>query len=118
MNLPTSSPQEGLAEMLRKLKLPSFASCYEEFSRNAERAGNSFAQYLHQLAAQELTDRESRKRDRLMKASHLPREKTLDTLELEKLPAKIRRQLPSLCDGAFVGQATNLLAFGLPELPT
>jgi DNA replication protein DnaC len=49
-----------------------------------------------------------------MKASGLPAEKTLATLELGRLPEKMKRQLPVLIDGGFVERAENLLAFGLP----
>jgi DNA replication protein DnaC len=36
------------------------------------------------------------------------------TLDLERLPIKLRRQLPSLLEGRFVKDAGNILAFGLP----
>ena len=36
------------------------------------------------------------------------------TLKLEKLPTKVRRQLPALCEGGFVERSENVLAFGLP----
>lgn len=42
------------------------------------------------------------------------REKTLSTLELSRLPAPVRRSVPTLCEGGFVDRAENLLAFGLP----
>ena len=49
-----------------------------------------------------------------MKASRLPAEKALSTLVQEKLPTKVRRQLPGLCEGVFVERAENVLVFGLP----
>ena len=36
------------------------------------------------------------------------------TLDQERLPVKVRRQLPALIEGGFVDRAENLLAFGLP----
>ena len=31
-----------------------------------------------------------------------------------RLPVKVKRQLPTLCEGDFVGRAENVLAFGMP----
>ena len=40
--------------------------------------------------------------------------KSLGNLEETLLPAKIRRQLPTLLEGGFVERGENLVAFGLP----
>ena len=80
----------------------------------AEKAGWSFGQYLRALADVELRERGQRRIERAMKAFNLPVDKTLATLERDKLPVKVRRVLPSLCDGGFLDRAENILAFGLP----
>ena len=46
--------------------------------------------------------------------SDLPREKTLATLTRSRLPAKVAKMLPTLCEGGFVERGDNVLAFGLP----
>jgi len=104
----------SLAVLLKGLKLPSFVAHHEEVAEQAERGGWPVLQYLRHLVELELGDRERRKIERLQRQSHLPEEKTLGTLEPEKQPAKVRRQLPALCEGGFVDRAENLLAFGLP----
>ena len=109
-----SNPEQGLLLMLRTLKLPAFAAHYEEISVQAERQGWTFGQGLHALCEIEMEQRRARKIERLLKNSNLPADKTLATLDPKRLTAKIRRQLPALCDGAFIGRAENLLAFGLP----
>jgi len=38
----------------------------------------------------------------------------MGNLDEKQLPLKIRRQLPTLLEGQFVTQTTNLIAFGLP----
>jgi hypothetical protein len=38
----------------------------------------------------------------------------LTTLEITRLPEPVRRQLPILCEGHFIAQGHNILAFGLP----
>ncbi|NBC18546.1 MAG: ATP-binding protein [Bacteroidetes bacterium] len=108
------SPQDSLLLMLRTLKLPSFAACYEEVAAQGERQGWTFSRFLHHLCELEAADRQERRIARLLKQSALPPDKTLATLNTKKLPAKVARMLPSLCEGDFLGRAENILAFGLP----
>ena len=49
-----------------------------------------------------------------MRASGLPLEKSLETFDLKRLPAKVARQVQHLREGAFVERKENLLAFGKP----
>lgn len=104
----------GVDVLLRSLKLPGFVRCHAEVAQQAEREGWGFGRYLHQLAEIEVEERRVRRIERLLHQSDLPADKTLATLELERLPVAIRRTMPSLCDGGFVERAENLLAFGLP----
>jgi len=103
-----------LEMLLRALRLPSFVAYHEETARKAEKAGWRFERYLHHLAELELADRERRRTERLLKQSGLPKEKTLDMLELGRFPDKVSRQIPTLCQGGFVERAENVLVFGLP----
>jgi DNA replication protein DnaC len=104
----------GVGMLLRSLKLPGFVRAHSEVAEQAEREGWGFERYLHHLAEIEIEERRARRIERLLRGSDLPHDKTLSTLELERLPAPVRRSLPSLCEGGFVDQAENLLAFGLP----
>jgi DNA replication protein DnaC len=110
----TSPAGGGVEVLLRSLKLPSFVRVWGEVAEQAEREGWGFERYLHQLAEIEVEERRVRRIERLRKRSRLPHDKTLSTLELSRLPASVRRRVPTLCDGAFVERAENLLAFGLP----
>jgi DNA replication protein DnaC len=109
-----TSSADKLTVLLRTLKLPSFNAQYEDVARHAERDGWTFARYLMQLAEAEIEDRKARRIERLLRQSGLPKDKTLATLDQKRLPAKVRRQLSTLCDGGFVQRAENVLAFGLP----
>lgn len=109
-----STDPPSLPMLLRKLKLPSFVSHYEEVARKAESAGWTFQQYLHHLAEQELSDREERRIERNRRRSGLPADKTLATLKINRLPRKVQTQIPALSQGDFVERAENVLAFGLP----
>ena len=109
-----SNDADQLAVVLRTLKLPSFSAQHAEVACMAEREGWSFSRYLLQLAETEICDRGTRRVQRLLKRSGLPLDKTLETLDQKRLPAKVRRTLPRLCEGGFVAQAENVLTFGLP----
>lgn len=111
---PPPTLAESLAILLRSLKLPTFARLAAEVAQKAEREGWSFGQYLHHLAELEVEERRRRRIARYLRDSELPSEKTLATLHRQKLPVKVQKQLPSLCEGAFVDRGDNLLAFGLP----
>jgi DNA replication protein DnaC len=108
------STEKTLAMHLKLLKLPSFVAAYEAFARQAERDGWTPIEYVRRLVELEISERRQRRIERLRKGSGLPEEKTVGSLKTEKLPAKVRRQLPPLCEGGFVHRAENVLAFGLP----
>lgn len=100
--------------LLRALRLAAFRQCYDEVIERAEKEGWGYKHFLYHLAEVELSQRETRKIERLRKLSHLPADKTMDTLKVERFVDKIRKQIPSLCDGGFVERAENVLVFGLP----
>lgn len=108
------TPADSLATLLRALKLPAFARYAAEVAHKAEREGWTFGRYLHHLAELEVDERRRRRIERHQKESDLPGEKTFATLDRARLPAKVQKQLPTLCEGAFLERADNLLAFGLP----
>ena len=111
---PSASAAESLAMLMRALKLPAFARYAGEIAQKAEREGWTFGQYLHHLADLEVHERRRRRIERFLKASDLPREKTLATLTRARLPPKVAKILPTLCEGGFVERGDNVLAFGLP----
>jgi DNA replication protein DnaC len=109
-----AAPRAGLAMKLRALKLPAFVTHHAELAGRAETEGWPFDRFLDGLADLELEERTRRRIERVLKAAHLPADKTLATLDLARLPATVKRQLPTLCEGGFIERAENLLAFGLP----
>jgi len=104
----------SLVLLLRALKLPTMARHADEVAQLAEREGWTFERYLHHLVELEVHERRRRRIARNLKDSELPPDKTLATLNRARLPAKIAKALPALCEGAFVERGDNLLAFGLP----
>ncbi len=110
----STARMSGLDLKLRTLKLPSFVDHHEDIAASAEREGLGFTECLTHLVELELSGRQGRKVERLRRRSGLPPEKTLANLDQKRLAQKVRRQLPSLCEGGFVERAENVLAFGLP----
>jgi len=110
----TTRETQSLEMLLRSLRLPNFVACHNEVADKAESQGWSYDRYLQHLAELELADRECRRTARLLKRSELPMEKTIEALELDRFPSKVRQRIPTLCGGGFVEHAENVLAFGLP----
>ena len=104
----------SLPVLLRSLCLSEMARALEGLTAQAGRDGWSHEQYLRALCDVEASRRAERRRDRLLKESKLPDGKTLATLDQERFPLRVRRQVAALLEGRFVEQADNILAFGLP----
>ena len=104
----------GTNILLRKLRLSTFVECHIEVAEKAEKQGWSFNQFLQHLAELELVDRQRRRRERYLKRSRLPAEKTVATLNLNRFSVKVRRQIPTLCEGHFAQRGENVLLFGKP----
>jgi DNA replication protein DnaC len=105
---------DSLDRLLRELHLPTVLAQAQAVAIEAERSAWSFTRYLYTLAELELEQRRQHRIQRRRKESGLPSSKTLTTLQVAHLPTPVRRQLPTLCEGQFVEQAQNVLAFGLP----
>jgi DNA replication protein DnaC len=107
-------PADTLEMLFREFCLPTIAARCAEMMASAEAQNWGYRKLLVQLCEAEAADRRERRRQRLLRESKLPSGKTLGNLEEEKLPTKVRRQLPTLLEGGFVERAENLLVFGLP----
>jgi len=106
--------RKKLTELLKELHLPMFREYHAEYAVKAMSEGLSYEQYLFELAQIECDVRRANKIIRLIKASKLPMEKTLENFDLKRLPLRIRQQIKILLDGSFVDRTENLLAFGNP----
>jgi DNA replication protein DnaC len=110
----TRDLKKDLSEYLRELQLSAIRRCFEEKARQAERETLGYEQYLLELTERECQERRSNRITRLLQASKLPLEKTLDTFEMKRLPVKAARQVKALLDGTFLDRRENVLAFGNP----
>ena len=103
-----------LIELLKELHLPMFREYHQEFAQRAIADELGYEEYLYELAQRECEVRRANKIARLVKASKLPLERTLQTFEITRLPLKIRRQIKVLSAGNFADRCENILAFGKP----
>jgi DNA replication protein DnaC len=114
MNTKAMTSAKAVPLLLRELRLPSVCSSFLETADQAQRGGWSYIEYLKTLCEIELTQRRRHRVERNLRRSQLPASKTLSTLDVKRLPPKVQRILPVLCEGGFVSKGENILAFGLP----
>jgi DNA replication protein DnaC len=101
-----------IVQLCTQFKLPTVGT---EAVNQFTRAGHGEAlSSLLEVLEMEAEDRNQRRTNRLRNASKLFAGKTWDTLELDRLPVGLTRQLDNLSAGDFLEQSMNVLAFGLP----
>ena len=81
-----------LTDLLKELPLPTFREYDAECGRRALQEELSYEPYLLELVPRECEARRVNKIARLVKASGLPMEKTLENFDLQRMPLKIRQQ--------------------------
>src|SRR5260370_8114940 len=105
-----------LKNALRQLHLPAFAANHAAQAALAANESWTYDQYLLRLSELELGEREARKRLKLLQASRLPREKTLENFERTRLNRNVERQFAALLDGEFLKRPVTILTFDNPDL--
>ena len=104
----------SLPILIRNLGLTAMAREHHAALARAETEDWGYPRLLRHLVETDANERLRRRLERLLKASRLPAGKTMAGVEPARLPAKGRRQLPTLLTGEFVRRGDNLLCFGLP----
>ena len=105
---------EGLTQLLQRVQMHHTVADVEALATRAAKEGLSHLAFLEAFVAHEASYREQRRVERLLRESHLPREKTMAQLDLSWFGAVLAQQIERLHSGAFVTQATNVLAVGKP----
>jgi DNA replication protein DnaC len=109
-----AAAEQTLPMLLKSFHLPTFAREYAVVATQAAKEGVTHEAYLLALSRQEASERAERRVERLLTDSRLPREKTVGSFDLNRLPAKARGAFAALRDGSFLDRATNVLLFGNP----
>jgi DNA replication protein DnaC len=110
----STDSKEMLAAYLKELHLPVFRANGEELARQAQQEGHNDEHYLLGLAQRECQERRNKRVERLLHDSRLPLEKSWQTLDLKRLPAKMVQQARTLLEGSFLDRHENVLVFGPP----
>lgn len=105
---------QDLTRLLKALQLSHTANSFVEVAMHAAREGLTHEAFLYELAEQEYAYRQQRRLERLLRESHLPREKTFAQFDTIQLGPVVAQQVERLRSGAFVGQAMNVIAIGKP----
>jgi DNA replication protein DnaC len=105
---------ETISRHCKRLNLTTVARILPEALSLAEEQDWSPEDFLAYLLEEEVNQRRQRRIDRYLRQAHLPIGKTMDTLETESLPLRLRRQIPDLARGEFISQGDNILVFGQP----
>ena len=106
--------QIQMGRMLKELRLPGFAECFEELALRASRESLTHEEFLYELVRTECEQRDQRRVQRLLRKSGLPESKTLRTLRMGSFPPIVRQQIERLKHGQFLEEAVNLVAVGRP----
>ena len=112
--LTTEERTARLAEILKRLRLPTVRACYEEQADLARREALSYEHYLLELLERECEVRQEKHIHRYLRESKLPLEKTLEAFDRSRLPERVNHQVSVLLEGGFLDQKENILAFGNP----
>lgn len=87
---------------------------YESAAVQARQESVSYEAYLLDLVERECESRRQGRVERRLRDSRLFAEKSLSSLDLKRLPAKVAQQVRVLLEGRFVDQHENVLIFGNP----
>jgi len=99
--------------LLRQLRLPTMAACWQELESRARDQHWSVPQALATLCEYELAERERRRLARHLHEARLPAAKTLSAFDFDAASGVHRDALTTLVsDSAWVEQAHNVLLFG------
>jgi DNA replication protein DnaC len=99
---------------LKELRLPTVRERFEALGETARRENMSHEAYLLALCEVENQARRDNRVERLLRASRIPREKTIETLDLGRFGRGVTLQVRTLVEGGFLDRNENILAFGNP----
>ena len=101
-----------IAEYLKALKLPAFATEYQGLVRQAREGGWDYEDFLRELLEVELRSREERTAKRRLKEARFPDIKTLDQLDWDALRGVSRQKILELASCEYVSKAQDIIFAG------
>lgn len=110
----TRTQTARLNDNLKTLRMATIRKSYREQAELARQETLSYEAYLLELVERECETRSHNRIQRLLRDSRLPLEKSLDTFDRGRLPAKLNGLVATLLEGDFLDRSENVLAFGNP----
>ena len=110
----TRTQTARLNEGLRTLRMATIRKGYRDQAELARKETLSYEAYLLDLVERECETRSHNRIERFLRESRLPLEKSLDTFDRKRLPAKVNGLVSTLLEGDFLDRSENILAFGNP----
>jgi DNA replication protein DnaC len=101
-----------IAEYLKALKLPAFASEYQGLVRQARNGGWDYEDFLRELLEVELRSREERAAKRRLKEARFPDMKTLEQLNWEVLRGVSKQKIMELASCEYITKAQDVIFAG------
>jgi DNA replication protein DnaC len=111
-----SIEQPLLHNYLKQLCLNTFIRNHERFAVEAAQNQHSYSRYLLALAAQEVMQREARRRQRRVKEAKLPVVKELNDFEFAAIPSLNSQKILQLAQGDYIRQREPVILVGNPGL--
>jgi DNA replication protein DnaC len=101
-----------LKGILQELRLSTVAQQYETTARQAADNGHSYPEFLLALLEQELSQRDTNRRRRLLRQAKFPILYTLDSYNFSLIPSLSKQKVLQLARGQFIAQAENVVLVG------
>ena len=101
-----------LESYLKRLKLPTMLTHYQEVARQAEQGNRTYEGYLLALSELETNQREENAFKRRISQARFPLLKTLDQFDFTAIPSLNKAKVLHLAQGEYIGKKENLLLMG------
>lgn len=105
---------DHLEKQLRQLCLSTFSKNYQLLAKQCETAKKGCVEYLKLLVDHEIEHRYHRRIEHLLAKAKLPRTKTLQSFDYQRIPGLSWSQIKQLASGEFLDRYENILIFGNP----
>lgn len=106
--------QERIFENLKQLKVVRIPEVLSEVEARFQTQGGSYLEFLDQLLEEEVSAKEKRRLDTVLKVAGLPFERTLDNYDFNFHPHLDKRQVLGLFDLTFLSRKENVIFLGPP----
>jgi DNA replication protein DnaC len=112
--MPDELIADRLAANLKRLRLPRMQAVLLDVVQAAQMQSHSYLQVLDTLIEEEVSCKEQRRLNTVLRTSGLPYVKTLDEFDFAFQPGLDKKQIQSLFDLTFLDRHDNVLFLGPP----